>query len=66
MRAKCQHITPRSTGIARTFGGMIKLIMEVPALQQKMRFMFPSASTILSTHPLAASRLLMSFLTFHI
>ena len=47
-----------------TFGGMIKLIMDVPALLARSDQIAPAIKA--KTYPLAASKLLISFLTFHI
>ena len=51
-----------------TFGGMIKLIMDVPALEER-RYGIRIGTTEIAvddTYPLAESKLLISFLTFHI
>lgn len=47
---------------------MIKLIMDVPALEARQRTISRVAMEVAldGTYPLAESKLLMSFLTFHI
>ena len=54
----------RSQHFEHTFGGMMREIMEVPALHGAMSKVLKEIDRW--TYPLAASRLLMSFLTFHI